>query len=97
MLSVFYFLFPSYSYEQGLSDPITFLSAFPKDVIRHEFISISSENFSLFTGLRPLLLNRDSYYNITFNNQIAVNNGHPNIDNNAEFYALKGVNHFTRF
>ena len=66
--------------------------------------TISSNTFSLpnklimqrlgWYSLDKKLQNRESslespYLNISFHTDVAINSGHPNIDNNAEFYALE--------
>ena len=71
------------------------VSSFPIDLIQYEFENVGDEDFKLFTGVRPFLLKETPAFNISYNHAYAINNGHSNIDNNGEFYALDGYNKIT--
>jgi hypothetical protein len=71
---------------------LSILSPFPNSLIDYEFDLINNEKFSYFNGVRPLIINNNNYYNLNYNYQAAFNVGHPNVDNNAEFFALNGLN-----
>ena len=73
---------------------LSLLSSFPNSLIYHEFNFVNNNSFNLFNGLRPLIINSHGTYNISYNYQAAFNIGHPNIDNNAEFFALNGLKEF---
>ena len=67
------------------------LHSFPVDIINYEFDSIDKKEFNYFNGVRPLfLIKNENSLKISYNYYSAINVGHPNIDNNAEFFALNG-------
>ena len=70
-------------------------SAFINSLIKSEFEATTNKNFLIFNGLRPFISDRKLQFNISFNSQFSINNGHPNIDNNAEFYGLNGTTRLT--
>lgn len=69
------------------------IEAFPMNLLEYEYRSINDSNFSSFNGIRPMLVkNNSKYFDISIISHAAINDGHPNIDNSSEFYALKGLN-----
>ena len=72
-----------------------YYSAFPNSLIKSEFEAVNNKYFFRFNGLRPSISDDASLFNVSFNSHFAVNIGHPNIDNNAEFYGLNGITELT--
>jgi hypothetical protein len=72
----------------------SFLRSFPLQLIQSELHSTKNSDFGEFTGVRPLLRINQSIFRISILNQLILNNGHSNIDNNAEIMGIQRLNEF---
>jgi hypothetical protein len=55
-------------------------------------------DFNIFHSYRNQIReNKRSFFNISYNSDIALLNGHPNLDNHGEFYLSQSLTHLTGF
>ena len=71
-----------------------FIDSFPLTLFEEELKNIDGFNFNRFIGVRPIINRKSRKFAISANYQMLYNNGHPNVDNNGEFYALDKQNNF---